>query len=70
MLIPDPKFKIGDYVTDRLGYAGRVENILAYRFSDKNYIYGLSPLDKNDHWGEFDESRLVLYIEKEKMKIC
>lgn len=64
--IREPKFKIGDYVTDRLGFAGRVENVLAYRFADKNYIYDVSPLDKNDHWREFDESRLVIYIKKEE----
>lgn len=62
----EPKFKIGDYVTDRLGFAGRVENILLYRFSDRNYIYDVSPLDKKGNWREFDESRLVLYIEKPK----
>lgn len=66
--IREPKFKIGDYVTDRLGFAGRVENILFYRFADRNYIYDVSPLDKNGHWMEFDESRLVLYIEKENRK--
>ena len=66
MEIREPKFKIGDYVTDRLGFAGRVENILLYRFSDRNYIYDVSPLDENDNWREFAESRLVLYIEKPK----
>lgn len=70
MLIREPKFKIGDYVTDRLGFAGRIENILAYRFADRNYIYDVSPLDKNDHWREFAESRLVLYIEKPKNVWC
>lgn len=66
MLIREPKFKLGDYVTDRLGFAGRVENILSYRFSDKNYIYDVSPLDENDNWREFAESRLTPYIKKPK----
>lgn len=55
MEIKEPKFKVGDYVTDRLGFAGRVENILAYRLSDRNYIYDVIPLDENDNWREFDE---------------
>ena len=66
MLIREPKFKLGDYVTDRLGFAGRVENILSYRFSDKNYIYDVSPLDEDDSWREFAESRLTPYIKKPK----
>lgn len=66
MEIREPKFKLGDYVTDRLGFAGRVENILSYRFSDKNYIYDVSPLDENDNWREFAESRLTPYIKKPK----